>query len=161
MISTRRTAHSAQNWLQMRLAAFWATGALAMLGVCQPCLAAAERAWTRSDILAIADAEAKRLGYETEQMTLSFDLWDRNHVPGDLPGGLISIQHLISNQEELTALRNRLRELQHSWVVVYREPGQVKAEKELYVIIDADSGELVGYFAPIFPPQTFEPPSGR
>lgn len=37
-------------------------------------ICAAERQWTRSEILAIADAEAKRLGYDVEPMTVSFEL---------------------------------------------------------------------------------------
>ena len=37
---------------------------------------AAERAWTRSEILTIADAEAKRLGYDLEHLSTSFDVYN-------------------------------------------------------------------------------------
>ena len=47
------------------------------------CLQASERAWTRSEILAIADAEVKHLGSNVEQMTVAIDhqnaSWRQSH----------------------------------------------------------------------------------
>ena len=51
---------------------------IVILGI--PSVFAAERTWTRSEVLAIADAEATRLGYDIERMSVSFDapnsLWN-------------------------------------------------------------------------------------
>ena len=50
-------------------------GLAALMVVCWsvPSGVAVERRWTRSEILAIADAEARRFGYDLEQMSVSFD----------------------------------------------------------------------------------------
>ncbi len=52
-----------------------------LLGFMSLCVApglAAEQDWTRSKILALADAEAQRLGYDIEQMSVSFDVYKSN-----------------------------------------------------------------------------------
>ena len=72
-------------------------GALsALMTATAPIVPAAERAWTRSDILAIADAEAKRLGYDIDRMGISFDVYNSrwnematNSAPDAAPADLL------------------------------------------------------------------------
>lgn len=50
-------------------------GAFFMLtAIVAPVASAAERTWTRSEILAIADAEASRSGCDVERMSVSYDV---------------------------------------------------------------------------------------
>ena len=111
----------------------------------------AERTWTRSEVLAIADKEAKRLGYDTEHMGISFDAynsqWDdyrrslrRVQVQDKSTG---AFQPLSAEEQEkqehalLQHLENR------GYLAVYYGPMERMLGGDLWVFIDRDTGEIL------------------
>ncbi len=89
---------------------------------------AVERTWTRSEILAIADKEAQRLGYDSEHMSISFDIdnsqW-KEYVAG------------ISQSTVAAKLNGK------SFIAVYYGPMKEQLGGDLWVFIDRSSGEVI------------------
>ena len=110
---------------------FLATGLLA-LSLSSASVLAAEKSWTRSEILAIADAKAKELGYDVEQMSVAFDFYNShwhdylrratNFVPyPDIPAKLNDRKY---------------------WAVYYA-PIKDQLGGDLSVFIDRETGETI------------------
>ena len=93
-------------------------------------VAAAERTWTRSEILAIADAEAKRLGFNPESFTVSFNL-DNSRWHEYVQG----IQNSPGVPRILQRLKNR------AYWAVYYEP--MTKWESLWVFVDRETGEVL------------------
>ena len=119
-----------RNTLINPMAAILITGVVAATAV------AAERTWTRSEILAIADAGAKRLGYDVEQMTISFDmsnsLWHAHLKAVEGIGGPLDIQKRLSGRWYLALHYSPMRML------------QMAKGGDLWVFLDLRSGETIG-----------------
>ena len=95
---------------------------------------AAERAWTRSDILVIADAEAKRLGYDVDHMGISFDVYNSrwnertaNDAPDTAPAAL------------LKKLEGR-----RYFAVYYSLMKEPMMGGDLFVFVDRNTSEVIG-----------------
>ena len=117
-----------------------ALGALMIMTAMTPIALAAERAWTRSEILAIADQEAQRVGYNVENLGVSVDfynsLWTR----------YIETVKESFKGEVIRQIEARLNG-RSGWVVSYRSPlGAAAKTFGLFVFIDRDSGEVIGSF---------------
>ena len=95
-------------------------------------LFAAEKVWTRSAILAIADAEARRLGYNAEYMSVSFDWlnspWQRYLGSLKGVGGMPNLEAKLKGQQYiavyLSAMKER-RDHEQLWVFIDRNSGAV------------------------------------
>ncbi|GEM_PF-5796344 len=79
--------------------------------------AANQRTWTRSEVLAVADAEAKRLGYDVEQMRISINGADEwcGHKP----------------------------ESQKGWSVYYASLNPLTMGGDLCIMIDRETGNVI------------------
>ena len=94
---------------------------------------AAERTWTRSEILAIADQEAKKIGYDVGQMGVSLDIYNstwRDYLKTSERSGAI--------QEIEGKLNDR-----HYWAVYY-SPLKEQLGGDLFVFIDRNTREVLG-----------------
>ena len=95
-------------------------------------IGAAERTWTRSEILAIADKEAQRLGYDVEQMSVSFDVYNsqwRDYLKSlEGIGGLPDVQAKLKDQEY--------------WAVYY-SPMKQQLGGDLWTFIDQQTGDII------------------
>ena len=103
-------------------------------------VSAAERTWTRSEILAAADAKAKELGYDVERMSVSFDVYNSGWR-----------DYLKSIGRTDAAIDSRLDG--RTYFAVYYAP--LKTRKagveladpalggDLWIFIDGDSGEVI------------------
>ena len=115
---------------------------------------AAERTWTRSEILAIADKEARRLGYDVEQMGVSFDAYNaqwghyvttyHEGVTGfkETPEGSkfapLSDEEMQRTREEFSkGLENR-----EYWAVYYG-PLKPMLGGDRWVFIDRKTGDII------------------
>ena len=96
---------------------------------------AEERQWTRSEILAITDAKAKELGYDIEQMSVSFDTY--NSTWNDY------LKHLGKTDRDIDERLNQ------PYLAVYYAPLKMKMMfgGDLWVLIYRNTGELVYYLA--------------
>lgn len=95
---------------------------------------AAERVWTRSDILAIADAEAKRLGYDVDHMGMAFDVYN-------------SLWHeTAADRAPETAPADLLKKLEgrRYFAVYYSLMKEPMKGGGLFVFLDRQSGEVLG-----------------
>ena len=99
-----------------------------------PGAAQAEEAWTRTGILTAADAEAQRLGYDVEHLSVSFDFrnsqWDGHTasfgVLRDLPRGIPKLRG-------------------HDYFAVYYAPLVKELGGDLWVFVDRDSGDVITF----------------
>ena len=76
---------------------------------------AAERMWTRSEILTVADKEAQRLGYNVEQMSVSF--------------GWYKVDEWCQSDDT-------------TWAILYR-PLTLSLGGDLCIVIDRESGKVI------------------
>ena len=99
-----------------------------------PVILAAERTWTRSEICTIADAEARRLGYDPEQKSITIHKdagwlefvagtnlkdWDYSQVKTEVAGHLLwAIRYDDLNEQTLGG---------SMWVFINRETGDIIA----------------------------------
>ena len=94
---------------------------------------AAERTWTRSEILAIADQEAKKIGYDAEQMGVSLDIYNstwKDHVKtSERSGAIQEIEGKLSDRRY--------------WAVYY-SPLKEQFGGDLFVFIDRNTREVLG-----------------
>lgn len=108
--------------------------ALAIL--CSAPLQAAERTWTRSEILAVTDQEAERLGYSVEQMSVSFD--SSNSKWHDY---LESATNFVPLPEVQATLRGR------EYLAVYysplHRPTDVQSGGDLWAFLDWTTGDII------------------
>ena len=105
---------------------------LALVIGCGAAVAAAEdKVWTRSEILAIADAEAKRLGYDVEHMSVAFDLYNTQWEQFEMQ----SVQN--TPPPMVQALTGR------DFFAVYYGPMQAQSGGDLWVFVDRHTGEIV------------------
>lgn len=96
--------------------------------------AEAERVWTRGEILAIADAEAKRLGYDVDHMGVAFDVYN-------------SLWHeTATNRAPETASADLLRKLEgrRYFAVYYSLMKEPMFGGGLFVFVDRASGDILG-----------------
>jgi len=113
---------------------------------------AADRPWTRSEILAIADQEAKRLGYNIDTMGVSLDAYNSvwsDHLESeagvrvlDRPSG--NFRSL--NEEELREMRDELlRDLKDReyWAVYYSPLEAGMRDGDAFIFIDLATGEVI------------------
>ncbi len=107
--------------------------------------AASERTWTRSEILAIADKEAKWLGYNVERDSVSFHKdseefwnWLKSMEVLEEEGYDFSKTGGGSWKEVRAALSNR-----KFWAVHYDDLGMPTHGGSLWVLIDRDTGEPI------------------
>ncbi len=97
-------------------------------------VAATEKVWTRSEILAVADAEAKRLNYDVEQKSVSFSKDNREW------------QQYLNDAEAKNAGYGKVRKtLQNRefWAVRYEDIGTPTLGGELWVLVDRETGEVI------------------
>ena len=94
---------------------------------------AAERTWTRSEILAIADKEAQKLGYDIERMGVSLDIdnstWRDDLKTSEQSGAIPQIEGKLKDR--------------HYWAVYY-SPLEEQLGGDVFVFIDRDTGEILG-----------------
>ena len=113
----------------------------------------AERKWTRSDILAIADKEAQGLGYDIERMGVSFDLYNSewnaywktvNEGVQVLEPGENKFRPLSEQERQQTTdqLMEGLSDRNY-WTVYYSPLAEDVRDGDLWVFIDCDTGEVV------------------
>lgn len=109
-------------------------------------VAAAERTWTRSEILAIADGEVRKLGYDVEHMSVSFD------VDNSQWREVLERRGLARNVEE--KLRNRTY-----WAISYsalsdRLPDGIstKSRSVTWVLLDRKTAQVIDTMAIISNP---------
>lgn len=96
-------------------------------------VAAAERTWTRSELLTIADKEATHLGYDVEHMSVSFDKYSsqwRNHLK--------SSEKEKEREEDLKDLEHR-----ECWVIYYAPLEELTLGGNLFIFIDRETGEVI------------------
>ena len=95
-------------------------------------VSAAQRTWTRSEILATADKEAQRFGYDVEHMSVSFDVYNsqwRDYLKSRADdGGTPNVEAKLNGREY--------------WAVYY---GPMKAQPggDPWVFLDRDTGSLI------------------
>ena len=113
----------------------------------------AQREWSRSALLAVADQEAVRNGVDVEHSTVSFDL--DNH----LWTGHFNSPRVWGSQDTYRNLEERLKDpLQgHTyWAVLYAPMKRRIVCPGTYIFIDRNTGDVLGHFTPECPPQTSE-----
>lgn len=98
-------------------------------------IGAAERTWTRSEILAITDGKAKTLGYDPEHMSASFDFMNTgwNHYLrglGDV-GGMPNLERALKDRKFLA--------------VYYRALKDQILHEDLWVFLDRNTGEIIDF----------------
>jgi hypothetical protein len=95
-------------------------------------VSAADRNWSRSEIFAIADNEGQRLGYNIEQMSVSFDIYNsewRSYLKSlTADGGMPDVEE-------------KLKGLQY-WAVYYA-PLKMTFGGDLWVFIDKGTGKII------------------
>ena len=140
MISRQRTANSTHDRLCVLRFLVGLVVPSVALALADTRALAAERAWMRTEILAIADREAQRVGYRTEQWGVSVDfynsMWTRyaEMVRESFKGEVIRQIEAKLNGRSI-------------WAVSYRSPLTFAAKTfGLFVFIDRDSGEVIGSF---------------
>ena len=96
-------------------------------------VSAAERTWTRSEILAIADKEAQKIGYDIERMGVSLDIYNsiyRDHLKtAERSGAIPEIEGKLKDR--------------HYWAVYY-SPLKEELGGDLFVFIDRGTSEVLG-----------------
>jgi len=106
-------------------------------------VSAAERTWTRSEILAIADREAQRRGYRAERWGVSVDFYNSGWAR------YLEMMRGLPKSEKSEAVRQIESRLsgRSVWAVSYRSPlGGAAKTYGLFVFIDRDSGAVIGSF---------------
>ena len=96
-------------------------------------LQAEERRWTRSEIFTIADAKAKELGYDIEQMSVSFDTY--NSEWNDY------LKFLGKTDRDIDERLNQ------PYLAVYYAPLKMMLGGDLWVFIDRNTGEPIYHLA--------------
>ena len=130
----RRAAFGVRSDIAIMVAA-----SLSMLCAATSVITAA-RALTRSEVLAIADEEAQRAGYNIEQWGVSVDaynsMWTR----------YAEAVKTSSKSDIIRQIEARLNG-RSIWAVSYRSPLSYAAKTAgLFVFIDQNSGEVIGSF---------------
>ena len=93
-----------------------------------------ERVWTRSQILAITDAEARRQGADPEKMSVSFDAYNSHWT---------SYKESTARAEK-KAMRNDPASLKgHKYIAVYYASLKPVRDGDFYVFIDHETGEVL------------------
>ena len=110
-------------------------GALMLMTAMTPIALTAERAWTRSDILAIADAEAKRLGYDVDHMGVAFDIYN-------------SLWNARAANRAASAPADLLKQLEgrRYFAVYYSLMKEPMIGGDLFVFIDRTTSHVLGVF---------------
>lgn len=97
-----------------------------------PLASAEERTWTRSEILTVTDAEATRLGYDVERMSVAFDVhnttWESYHKTVEPVGG-------TAKQDE--ELKDR-----HYLAVYYASLNPMTKGGDFWVFLDLQTGQV-------------------
>ena len=141
MISRQRTANSTHDRLCVLRFLVGLVVPSVALALADTRALAAERAWTRTEILAIADREAQQVGYRTEQWGVSVDLYNSMWIRYTEMVMKESVKGEVIHQIE-AKLNGR-----SIWAVSYRSPLDFAAKTfGLFVFIDRDSGEVIGSF---------------
>ena len=93
---------------------------------------AAPRQWTRTELLAIADHVAIKLGYKVERMGVFFDFknthWQAYLQSRKMSGGAPDIEMKLHNRES---------------AAVYYVPAQAQLGGDLWVFIDLKTGDVI------------------
>lgn len=92
---------------------------------------AIEGGWTRRLVIAVADQQADMLGYDVDQMSISFD-------PGN---------RLWGNEQGKRVLARLERKLEGRdfWAVHYAPLQDTGTESDLWVFIDRESGSVIAH----------------
>ena len=106
---------------------------LVLLGGRPITLLAEERQWTRSEILAVADAKARELGYDVEQMGVSFDAY--NSKWNDY------LKYLGKADRDID------ERLSQPYLAVYYAPLTMMVGGDLWVFIDQNTGKPIYHLA--------------
>ncbi|MBI3996844.1 MAG: hypothetical protein HY352_04225 [Candidatus Omnitrophica bacterium] len=115
----------------MRIAELNTLAAVALAILCSTPLQAAERAWTRSELLTIADEEARRHGVDIEQASVSFD-------------GFNSAWGAYVERRKSIGLNTAAPELNgRGYWAVYYAPMTPMRGGDLWVMIDKSTGEVI------------------
>ncbi len=104
-----------------------------MLGHALAAAQADNTAWTRSAILAVADKEAKRLGYEIDKMSVSFDTYNSGWRDY-----LASARNFVPLPEVQEALKDR-----EYWAVYYAPLKRGMLGGDLWVFKDRATAEII------------------
>ena len=95
-------------------------------------VAAAPRQWTRTELLAIADQVATKLGYEVERMGVFLDFnnahWHAFLQSQKASGGLPDLEVKLHERE---------------CVAVYYVPAKMQPGGDLWVFIDIKTGDVI------------------
>jgi hypothetical protein len=94
---------------------------------------AAEKQWSRSKILDIADGEAQRLGYDIEHMSISFDIYNSKWS---------KYLHSMKELNALPKIQDKLKDRKF-WAVYYAPLRKHVRGGDLWVFIDQDSGMII------------------
>ena len=119
-----------ENWKFVGRAAM-VLGIVLVLG--QAGAHAEDTLWTRSTILAVADEEATRLGYDIEHMSVSFNTY--NSKWRDY---LASAQNFVPVPKVQEKLKDR-----EYWAVYYAPPKRGMRGGNLWVFLDRETGEII------------------
>ena len=111
-----------RNYLVRKVTSFLAMTVL-IVGVTSAF--ATDRTWTRSEILAIADKEARKSGYDVEKMSVKLGSFGLEEWCGKGPGGPNNRKH---------------------WTVYYGSLNEMMLGGDLCVFIDRETGEVLGTF---------------
>ena len=104
-------------------------------------VSAAERRWTREEILAIADKETQQVGYRAEGWGVSLDFYNSAWTQYAQVARGAKVKGDVVRQAE-SKLGSR-----SYWAVNYRSPLNGAAKTAgLFVFIDRISGEVIGSF---------------
>lgn len=119
-----------------------------------PRLLAAERQWTRSEVLALADEEARRSGYDPELTGICLSVYTTGWE--SYSKSLQESAHILEGREHdarLQAYREKIeshRRLMERlngrqyWAVQYPPLTASRKGLGLYVFIDRETGEVIG-----------------
>ena len=102
------------------------------MGMWAPVVVGAERVWTRSEVLAITDREAQRLGYAPEHMSVLFD-WLNSQRHGYLNsltsvGGMPNLEAKLKDRKYVALYYHALKDVgdhEHLWVFIDRHTGEI------------------------------------
>jgi len=96
--------------------------------------AGAEKEWTRTEILQIADKEAIRIGYDVEHMSVSFDVYNTKWE--DYLKSFKGIGGMPDVEKEL--------EEHNNYLAIHFAPfKKMILGGDLWVFIDLDNGEVI------------------
>lgn len=98
-----------------------------VLGLALAEVHAEDKLWTRSAILAIADGEASRLGYDVEKMSVSFNTYNSKWR-----------DHLARAEKDFVPLKDR-----DYWAVYYAPLKKRTRGADLWIFIDRETDEII------------------